>query len=86
MITVNRSDYNRRIRLLRHHGMSISDTIRHSVRNILLEDYSITGYNYRLSDIQAAMVLRSLKRLPQFISQREEIAAMYHKQLKDIPG
>ena len=85
MITVNRSDYNRRIRLLRHHGMSISDTIRHSVRNILLEDYSITGYNYRLSDIQAAIGIAQLKRLPQFISQREEIAAMYHKQLKDIP-
>ncbi|MDO8748394.1 MAG: DegT/DnrJ/EryC1/StrS family aminotransferase [Candidatus Omnitrophota bacterium] len=85
MITVNRSDYNRRIRLLRHHGMSISDTIRHSARNILLEDYSIAGYNYKLSDIQAAIGIAQLKRLPQFISQREEIAAMYHKQLKDIP-
>lgn len=41
------------------------------------------GYNYRLTDIQAALGLSQLNRLDQFIKRRHEIANMYKKLLND---
>jgi perosamine synthetase len=44
------------------------------------------GYNYRITDIQCALGLSQLKKLPEFIRRRCEIAAKYDETLADIPG
>lgn len=84
MITTNNPKYDENIRLLRQHGMSISDVIRHSSRKIIIEKYLMTGYNYRMTDIQAAIGIEQLKRLPQIIRARRVNAEYYRKHLGSI--
>ena len=57
MITTDRADYAAKLRLLRQHGMSINDLQRHGSKTVVAEEYSILGYNYRLTDVQAALGL-----------------------------
>ena len=85
MLATNNPDYDRKFRLLRHHGMSISDVVRHGAKKIVFEEYVITGYNYRMTDIQAAVGIEQLKKLPQMLAERRKIAGLYRQKLKDIP-
>lgn len=84
MITTNREDYYNRLRLLRQHGMSINDRVRHESKKIIFEDHVEIGYNYRLTDIQAAVGIKQLEKLDWIINERRKIAAIYHKAFKDI--
>jgi perosamine synthetase len=84
MITTNNSDYDAKFRLLRQHAMSVPDTVRHSARKIIFEDYVTTGFNYRMTDVQAAIGIEQLKRLPGFLEQRKQLAALYGERLKQI--
>jgi perosamine synthetase len=77
MITTNRGEWDRQLRLLRQHGMSVSDAVRHSSREVVFETYPILGYNYRLTDIQAAIGREQLRRLPASIERRRTLAAVY---------
>ena len=52
-------------RLWRQHGMSVPDTVRHGSATVIFEDYPVRGYNYRMTDMQAAIGREQLKRLPQ---------------------
>jgi perosamine synthetase len=86
MITTDRSDYADKLRLLRQHGMSVNDLQRHGSKTVVTEDYTILGYNYRLTDVQAAIGLGQLRRVPGFVARRREIASCYDRELGDIPG
>ena len=86
MITTNNAEFDQRLRLLRQHGMSVSDTTRHSANEVIFETYPIVGYNYRMTDIQAAIGREQLKRLPTIIKRRRELAANYQRLLNDIPA
>jgi dTDP-4-amino-4,6-dideoxygalactose transaminase len=55
MLVTNSRMHDKRLRLLRQHGMSISDAARHLSDKVLFEKYVETGYNYRMTDIQAAV-------------------------------
>jgi dTDP-4-amino-4,6-dideoxygalactose transaminase len=70
-----------RARALRATGASISDLERHQARGVLQQSYSEPGYNYRLTDIQAAVGLVQLGRLPEMLRQRREQAAFYTEAL-----
>lgn len=85
MITTSNQEWNRKIRLLRQHGMSVSDTVRHGTDQVLFESYPIVGYNYRLTDIQAAIGQEQLKKLPQIIERRRSLAKGYRRLLTDFP-
>ena len=52
----------------------------------MLEAYLETGYNYRMTDIQAAIGLVQLGRLDGIVAQRRELAARYHELLADVAG
>ena len=86
MLTTADATIDQRFRLWRQHGMSVPDTVRHSSREVVFESYPEMGFNYRLTDIQAAIGREQLKRLPQAISRRRELAARYRQLLSDIPG
>lgn len=85
MITTNDPEIDNRFRLLRQHGMSIPDTVRHGSNKVIFEDYITTGFNYRMTDIQAAVGIEQLKRLDGILTERRELAARYGKLLADIP-
>jgi perosamine synthetase len=77
MLTTRHADWDRRFRLLRQHGMSISDSVRHQTSQVLFEEYPVSGFNYRMTDIQAAIGRRQLQRLPQIIAHRRRRATVY---------
>lgn len=86
MITTNNKDWDAKCRLLRQHGMSVPDTVRHGSAKVIFESYPIVGYNYRMTDIQAAVGREQLKRLPEIVARRREIADQYRKLMGKIPG
>jgi perosamine synthetase len=85
MITTRHKEWDARFRLLRQHGMAIPDTVRHASNTVIFENYPEIGFNYRMTDIQAAVGREQLKRLPEFLTRRSEIAAAYRALLSDIP-
>lgn len=85
MVLTSRQDYADRLRLLRQHGMSVSDQARHSSSQVIRERYVEVAYNYRLTDIQAAVGIEQLRRLPKMLEQRQELARRYDDALRDHP-
>jgi len=75
-----------RARRLREHGMSVSAADRHASGGVVLEQYLETGFNFRMTDIQAAVGLVQLQRLPAMVAGRREQAARYRALLADLPG
>ena len=72
MLTTNNPEYDRKFRLLRQHAMSVPDTVRHSSKKVIFEEYVTTGFNYRMTDVQAAIGIEQLKRLPGFLKDRRK--------------
>lgn len=86
MLTTQDPALDRRLRLLRQHGMNVSDLDRHRAERVVFEDYPVLGFNYRMTDIQAAVGRVQLRRLPELIARRRELAATYTEALREIPG
>lgn len=86
MITTNNADYDRIFRLLRQHGMSVSDQVRHGSPTVTFEDYPVLGYNYRMTDLHAALGREQLKRLPGLVARRRELARRYGELLGGVGG
>jgi dTDP-4-amino-4,6-dideoxygalactose transaminase len=86
MITTRHADWDRKFRLLRQHAMTVSDTVRHASNKVVFESYSDVGYNYRMTDIQAAIGREQLKRLPEIIRHRQATATRYTSMLRSISG
>ena len=81
MITTPHADWNAKFKLLRQHGMSVPDTVRHGSNQVIFESHPVLGYNYRMTDIQAAVGRQQLRRLPGMVERRREIAALYQQHL-----
>lgn len=86
MITTDRADLAARLRLLRQHGMSVNDLQRHGSKTVVSEEYTLLGYNYRLTDVQAAIGLAQLRKVPTLVGRRREIAACYDAAFARLPG
>jgi dTDP-4-amino-4,6-dideoxygalactose transaminase len=86
MLTTSNPEWDRQFRLLRQHGMSVADTVRHGAKQVIFESYPILGYNYRMTDIQAAVGREQLKRLPEIVERRRHLAQRYHELLANIEG
>lgn len=77
MLTTPHADWAAKFKLLRQHGMSVPDTVRHGSAQVIFETHPVMGYNYRLTDIQAAVGREQLKRLPGIVARRREIGDIY---------
>ena len=84
MITTNNEAYKDRIKLLRQHAMSINDRIRHESDKVIFEDHIELGYNYRMTDIQAAVGIKQLEKLDMIVAERRKIAFKYNEAFKNI--
>lgn len=86
MLTTNNPDYDRQFRRWRQHAMSLPDTVRHGANQVMFASYDDLGFNYRMTDIQAAIGRVQLRRLPDLVMERRRIAARYCGLLDSIPG
>ncbi|MBD6617920.1 DegT/DnrJ/EryC1/StrS family aminotransferase [Komarekiella sp. 'clone 1'] len=86
MLTTNNPEWDKQFRLWRQHGMSVPDTVRHGAKQVIFESYPMLGYNYRMTDIQAAVGREQLKRLSEITERRRYLAQQYQQMLADVPG
>ncbi|WP_285246491.1 DegT/DnrJ/EryC1/StrS family aminotransferase [Pseudarthrobacter sp. efr-133-R2A-89] len=86
MLTTNRADWAARARTLREHSMSVSAADRHGSLLAPPEVYLEVGFNYRMTDLQAAVGIVQLSRLPEVLERRRSIAARYVAGLSRVPG
>jgi perosamine synthetase len=84
MLTTSNPEFDAKFKLLRQHGMSVPDAVRHESQQVIFENYLVAGYNYRMTDIQAAIGLKQLERLPQIIARRRFLADRYAELLGNI--
>ena len=85
MLVTNIEDINAKLNSLRDHGTSLSDFARHEAGAVLLPDFNILGYNYRMTDMQGAIGVEQLKKIQYIIDQRARIAKMYDAAFSNIP-
>ena len=86
MITTNDDELAEIMGMLRNHGASISEEQRHhGAKPYMLPDFNALGYNYRMTDLQGAVGVVQIKKLDQFIDEREKWANFYTKELDSIP-
>jgi perosamine synthetase len=86
MLTTANPEYDAKFRLWRQHSMSVPDTVRHGAREVIFESYPEVGFNYRMTDLQAAVGRVQLQRLPEIIAARRRIAKQYSELLRSVPG
>ncbi len=84
MLTTNNAEYDTKFKLWRQHAMSVPDTVRHSAKEIIFEEYNEIGYNYRMTDIQAAVGRVQLTKLEDILAKRRDIAGQYTSLLGDV--
>ncbi|MEK7765459.1 MAG: DegT/DnrJ/EryC1/StrS family aminotransferase, partial [bacterium] len=77
IVTTDSDEHAARLRRLRQHGMSVSDAARHESATVIRETYEEVGWNFRLTDLQAAVGIEQLRRLPELLARRRAIAARY---------
>ncbi len=85
MLVVADRERARRGRRLREHGMSVSAADRHATTGPVLEQYLETGFNHRMTDIQAAVGLVQLTKLDEIVARRRELGLRYQRLLAEIP-
>lgn len=86
MLTTRDPGLDATFRLLRQHGMSVADTVRHQAREVVFESYPVSGFNYRLSDLQAAVGRVQLQALDALVERRRSLAEAYGRKLAGIVG
>lgn len=86
MLTTRNAAYDKQFKLLRQHGMSVPDTVRHSSNQVIFETHPVLGYNYRMTDIQAAVGREQLKRLVDVVPARRAMADKYRALLANNIG
>jgi perosamine synthetase len=86
MLTTSHAAFDSKFKLLRQHGMSVPDTVRHGSAQVIFEDYVFVGYNYRMTDMQAAVGRKQLVKLPDIVARRRAVASRYAELLGNIEG
>ena len=86
MIAIRPDQWAVRARTLREHGMSLSAAERHAQGAPAFEQYLETAFNYRMTDLQAAVGIVQLGRLEPMVARRRELAQRYQAALADLDG
>jgi Predicted pyridoxal phosphate-dependent enzyme apparently involved in regulation of cell wall biogenesis len=84
MITTDDAALAARLRKLRQHAMTVSDVARHSSQKVVIESYDEIGFNYRMTDLQAAVGIVQLQRLDEMLSRRRMLAERYSAALSRL--
>lgn len=82
MVTTSRPAWDRDVRRRRQHGLAASTAERHRAGGGE-SVHEVVGYNYRLTDIQAAVGREQLRRLPSIVARRRRLAQCYRERLAE---
>jgi perosamine synthetase len=85
MVVTSQAEPAARMRRFRNHGLSLDHRER-AARQTWHYDLTDLGYNYRLCDIQCALGLSQLRKLPQWVQRRQAVAAQYDAAFQGLPG
>ena len=85
MITTADEELAARMRRMRQHCMSLSDFTRHGSTQVMTESYIDVGFNYRMTDMQAALGTVQLRRLDEMLAKRRALARRYSERLQATP-
>ena len=83
MVTTDASDLARRMRVFRNHGITTDHRQREQQGSWFYEMVDL-GYNYRLTDIQCALGMSQLRKLPGWVARRQAIARRYDAAFAEI--
>src|SRR5215472_13529344 len=86
MITTWDASVAARLRRLREHGMDVSAAERHRSKQPVIEHYTEVGFNFRMTDVQAAIGLVQLRKLAPMVARRRALARRYQELLAGVPG
>jgi dTDP-4-amino-4,6-dideoxygalactose transaminase len=86
MITTDDAELAARLGRLRQHAMSVSSFDRARAGEVVVEQYLETGFNFRMTDMQAALGIVQSRRLGQMVAVRRSLGAYYRELLADVPG
>jgi perosamine synthetase len=85
VVTTNDDGLAATVDMYRNHGASVSEEVRHrGAKPYELPDFTVFGFNYRMTDIQAAIAFVQLQKLDQFIAERRELASCYDERLRRL--
>jgi dTDP-4-amino-4,6-dideoxygalactose transaminase len=84
MILTNHDLLADRAKKLRSHSATISDLERHQLKGLAFEKYDEVGYNYRMSDVQAALGLKQMEKLEEIVLKRNRLAQRYAELLGGV--
>lgn len=82
-IVTNNKSLDKNLKMLRQHGMSVSDVKRHKSNKVIKESYPIVGFNFRMTDLQAAVGIEQMKKLNEILEKRKSLAKRYNDAFKD---
>ena len=77
MLTTDDAELAERARRLRSHGASVSAVDRHAAKGLVFEEYGELGFNYRMSDVQAAIGIAQMDKLDGLVARRRALADRY---------
>jgi UDP-4-amino-4,6-dideoxy-N-acetyl-beta-L-altrosamine transaminase len=85
MITTNNLDFYQKLLLFRSHGITRDKDLLEASEGDWYYEQQELGFNYRMTDFQAALGLSQLKKVDTFIRRRSEIAWQYNQAFKEMP-
>ena len=85
MIAVHDPEVAERLRRLRQHAMDVSDLARHGAADVVIEHYPERGWNYRMTDMQAALGLCQLELLDEILDRARAPGRALHRGARSDP-
>ena len=86
LATTNNKEIAEKLKLLRSHGVTRDENQMENISNgSWYYEQILLGFNYRMTDIQAALGISQMDRLDKFVNKRHELASRYDKKLKNLP-
>lgn len=85
MLVTNKRNIAEIVRQLRAHGASVDVKKRHASQKVLIEKYPAIGYNFRMSDIHAALGISQFSRIEHMLAARRRLANVYNTALANHP-